>query len=113
MQVEKEHLLTSSEGSTKHLRSNYTTKVKWIWFLNSPVVLVVADRKYPRAHRHNVPDLLVQLLSLVLGNVGPTQEHITGRAKLWFSLPGVFEVTHRVDTRYHGLSFLENKLIIA
>ena len=94
---------------TKH----YTTKVKGIWFFNSPEVLVVADRKYPRAHRHNVTDLLVHLLCLVLGNIGPAQEHTTGRAKLWFSLPGVLKVAHSVDTRNHGILFLENQLIIA
>ena len=84
-----------------------------MWFFNSPEVLVVANRKYPRAHRHDVTDVLVQLLCLVLGNVGPTQEHIAGRAKFWFSLLGVTKVTHRVDTRYHSSLFLENKLIIA
>ena len=60
---------------------------------------MVADREYPVAHGDDVTDGRDHLLSL--GNIGATKVHTAGRTVLWLGLPGVREITLRVNATNH------------
>ena len=60
---------------------------------------MVADREYPVAHGDDVIDDRDHLLSL--GNIGATRVHTAGRTELWLGLPGVREITLRVNATNH------------
>ena len=61
---------------------------------------MVADREYPVAHGDDVTDDRDHLLSL--GNIGATKVHTAGRTtELWLGLPGVREITLRVNATNH------------
>ena len=60
---------------------------------------MVADRENPVAHGNDVTDDRGHLLSL--GNIGATKVHTAGRTELWLGLPGVREITLRVNATNH------------
>ena len=60
---------------------------------------MVADREYPVAHGDDVTDDRDHLLSL--GNIGATKVHTAGGTELWLRLPGVREITLRVNATNH------------
>ena len=60
---------------------------------------MVAGREYPVAHGDDVTDDRDHLLSL--GNIGATKVHTAGRTVLWLGLPGVREITLRVNATNH------------
>ena len=60
---------------------------------------MVADREYPVAHGDDVTVDRDHLLSL--GNIGATKVHTAGRTVLWLGLPGVREITLRVNATNH------------
>ena len=60
---------------------------------------MVADRKYPVAHRDNVIDDRARFLNP--GDVAATKVHTAGRTELWLGLPGVCKIALRVDATNH------------
>ena len=60
---------------------------------------MVADREYPVTQGDDVTGDRDHLLSL--GNIGATKVHTAGRTELWLRLPGVREITLRVNATNH------------